>query len=352
VCAGKKPTSVSGSVRGMLSGITSRGAKPQQAAAPQAAPTAAQPRAAAPVAQVSVTPPVTPVTPVTGDAHLAPSIAQAPAEPEHAKEAPNADATDAGEALPYWPALLPEFDQASHDFGWMRKTAVEFKKAQIEGKQKAVNTLAVYGRYKEYAQARAAAAAKNQQGAQQTGAATQQNVAHASQTEGQAGQGEAKQAQAKGAASDKAATDLPEPASTGFWGNILGAVKRWAKTDEMKNELRQLKSERQNQRKEFDSDPANSKRIDALEKLKHNYERSVEMARTLDGAGLPDTIAGNDEMIKQLLDVGQAVTDGNNVNVPTILVGKTGKVIAETTWTILPDGRAYLTTIKLKPVKP
>jgi len=210
VRAGKKPTSVSGSVRGMLSSITSRGAKPPQAAAPQAAapiaaPTAARPRAAAP--QVSATPQV------TTEEHPAPSMAQ---EPEHAKEAPDADAADAGEALPYWPALLPEFDQASHDFGWMRKVATEFKKAQIEGKQKAVNTLAVYGRYKEYAQARAAAAAKNQQGAQQTGEATQQNVAHASQTEGQAGQGEAKQAQAKGAANDKAATDLPEPASTGF----------------------------------------------------------------------------------------------------------------------------------------
>ena len=73
-----------------------------------------------------------------------PTLVEPPVEPQQ----PNAADADAGEALPYWPALLPEFDKAQHEFGWMRKTAVEFKKAQIEGKQKAVNTLAVYGRYK------------------------------------------------------------------------------------------------------------------------------------------------------------------------------------------------------------
>ena len=217
VHAQRRPTSVSGSVRGMLSSITNRPAAAPHAAAPSTAPMP-QPMAAAPREHMTVTPQV--------HAEQAP----APAEPHAAPHAePVAADADAGEALPYWPALIPEFDKAQHDFGWMRKTAVEFKKAQIEGKQKAVNTLAVYGRYKEYAQARAASAAKNQQGAAQTGQATQQNAAHAQQTEDQAGQGEAKQSQAKGAASDKAATDLPEPASTGFWGNILGAVKRWAK---------------------------------------------------------------------------------------------------------------------------
>ena len=153
--------------------------------------------------------------------------ATAPAAGPAAQEEPDADG--GGEALPYWPALLPEFDKAQHDFGWMTKVAVEFKKAQIEGKQKAVDTLAVYGRYKEYSALRSAAAKKNQEGAAATGQATAANVGHASQTEGQAGQGEAKQGEAKGAANDKAATDLPEPESRGFWGRILGAVKRWAK---------------------------------------------------------------------------------------------------------------------------
>ena len=250
VRAQPRAATMSTSVRNMLSPITSRpqAGVPQagvpQAGVPQAgvAPTTEsattpQPHGAVVVATTTTTPPehgaaeplqvapqIHPEHPEHPE-HPAPSLAHAPAEPGAAAE----PEPDAGEALPYWPALLPEFEQAQHDFGWMRKVGGEFKKAQIEGKQKAVNTLAVYGKYKEYAAARAAAAAKNQQGAHQTSAATQQNAAHAQQTEGQAGQGEAKQQQAKGAASDKAATDLPEPESSGFWGHILGAVKRWAK---------------------------------------------------------------------------------------------------------------------------
>ena len=249
VRAAPRSTSMTSSVRGMLSPIVNRPA-PAPAGAPTApAPTATPSPAPSPTATATPQPAhaQTPVGP--GGAHApgehkegAPGAAMQVAAqvntqvqdaphspPAQAHEDPAAADDGGGEALPYWPALIPEFDKAQHDFGWMLKVAVEFKKAQIEGKQKAVDTLAVYGRYKEYAAARQAAAQKNAASAQQTGQATQQNVAHAGQTEGQAGQGEAKQNQAKGAANDRAATDLPEPESRGFWGRILGAVKRWAK---------------------------------------------------------------------------------------------------------------------------
>src|SRR5262249_59788435 len=111
-----------------------------------------------------------------------------------------------GEALPYWLALPPEFDQANHDFNWMRQVAVEFKNAQIKGKQAAVDTLAVYGRYQEYAQKRAAAAQSNQAAAHTTGQNAQQNADHANQSQTQAGTGETEQKQAKGAADGKDAT--------------------------------------------------------------------------------------------------------------------------------------------------
>ena len=75
----------------------------------------------------------------------------------------------------------------------MRRVAVEFKKAQIDGKQKAVDTLAVYGRYQEYAKLRSASAQQNQAASHTAAASTQQNVDHAGQTQAQAGQGEAKQ---------------------------------------------------------------------------------------------------------------------------------------------------------------
>ncbi|MEO8929043.1 MAG: DUF4157 domain-containing protein, partial [Caldimonas sp.] len=222
-------TTLSGRVGSMLSPITSRVQPAPVAAAPAAAP------ATAPAANgVSAQPTAAPTEHKDGDpgttVALAAQVHEAPASPPvvHEEAAAEPDA-DGGEALPYWPALLPEFDQAQKDFGWMRKVAVEFKHAQIDGKQKAVDTLAVYGRYKEYSDLRQAAAKKNQAGAAATGQATAANVGHAAQTEGQAGQGEAKQGEAKGAANDKAATDLPEPESRGFWGRILGAVKRWAK---------------------------------------------------------------------------------------------------------------------------
>jgi hypothetical protein len=160
------------------------------------------------------------------------SAAPTPQTPQQVTGLPEpvADADEGGaDALPYWPALLPEFDKAQQDFAYMRRVATEFKRAQIVGKQKAVDTLAVYGRYEEYAKARAEHAKKNQADAQQTSQNTQANSQSAAAGESQASTGEAKQNEARGAANNRAATDLPEPESRGFWGRILGAVKRWAK---------------------------------------------------------------------------------------------------------------------------
>ena len=133
--------------------------------------------------------------------------------------------------LPYWPALLPQFAEAQHDFGYMRNVAVEFKKAQIDGKQKAADTLAIYGKYDEYAKLRQKSAAANKQEAVKTGNENANaNVSHAAGGEGQAGTGEGKQQrQARGAANSKVAQDIPEPESRGFWGRILGRIKIWAR---------------------------------------------------------------------------------------------------------------------------
>ncbi len=248
VRANPHATKVSGTVRGMLSNITKRAPaapKPTAATAAAHAPTPAAPTAA----PVNAPPPPA-HTPTPAAATPSPAVAAAPHEPAapiaatalhegpapviapaHEGGAPKPPAADeaVAEALPYWPAMLPEFDKASQDFGWMRNVAVEFKKAQIDGKQKAVDTLAVYGRYQEYAKLRAASAEKNQAASHTTAQSAQQNADHATATQSQAGQGEAKQGEAKSSANDRAATDLPEPESRGFWGRILGAVKRWAK---------------------------------------------------------------------------------------------------------------------------
>ncbi|HEX4454429.1 MAG TPA: DUF4157 domain-containing protein [Kofleriaceae bacterium] len=230
----KRPQGVGSSVRSMLSPITAKprpvSAPPQNAPAPTtSAPTPAPgPTAVAPPVvseTMAITPQVAPGAPGVAAAGPEPD---APA-PTVASVAMAAMEESAAQPLPYWPAMMPDFDHAQSDFGWMRKVGVEFKKAQIEGKQKAVDTLAVYGRYQEYAKLRAAAAQAHQQATGATIQSTQQNVASAGASESHAGQGESKQGEARGAANQKAATELPEPEDRGFWGRVLGAVKRWAK---------------------------------------------------------------------------------------------------------------------------
>jgi len=204
---------------------------PQQAPQPTPHPTptptpTASPTAAPPGGAQNATP--TPGPQAAPTPQAAPPPGPAPGPAPGPDDGGGADA-GGGAPLPYWPALLPQFDSAMKDFGYMRTVGMEFKKSQIEGKQKAVDTLAVYGRYQEYAKLRQEQAQTNQSGAQNTKGSVDQNVSSAGNAQTQAGQGANKQDQAKGSANDRAAVDLPEPESRGFWGRILGAVKRWAK---------------------------------------------------------------------------------------------------------------------------
>jgi hypothetical protein len=138
-----------------------------------------------------------------------------------------------GEALPYWPKLLDgdaegTFAHALAEFGFMRRVAVEFKRAQEKGKQEAVDTLETYGRYDEYARARQAAAQQHQADAQGTGQEAGDSHAAAGQSQQQGQQGADKQNDARGQ-SNQRAPELPEPESRGFWARIIGRIKRWAK---------------------------------------------------------------------------------------------------------------------------
>jgi hypothetical protein len=120
-------------------------------------------------------------------------------------------------------------------------------------------------------------------------------------------------------------------------------------TKEMADELKLLKNERQTARKEFDKDPSKAVRIKKLEDLKHNQQRSLEMAKSLDEGGLPDTLAVNEDIMRHLLEVGQKITERNRVQFRSDLTGSTGKVKLLTTWVILPDGRALLSTVMVIP---
>ena len=122
-------------------------------------------------------------------------------------------------------------------------------------------------------------------------------------------------------------------------------------TKEMASELRELKRWRQNSRKDFDREPANEQRIDKLRQLQHNFVRSQEMAATLEGAGLPDTPEINNALLAHLLEQGAHVRAANRIDFPSEMKGTSGVIKILSTWIILPDGRPYLSTIKLIPRK-
>jgi hypothetical protein len=76
------------------------------------------------------------------------------------------------------------------------------------------------------------------------------------------------------------------------------------------------------------------------------------MGRHLDNIGFPDTPENNEALIKHLLDVGNKVTPEQRTWVPSTLTGPEGTLKVESTWKILDDQRAYLTTLKLIPTSP
>jgi hypothetical protein len=123
------------------------------------------------------------------------------------------------------------------------------------------------------------------------------------------------------------------------------------KVPDVKEELKALKKLKQTNRKLFDADPNNEKLLDKLKKQEHNLDRSTDMKRHLDNIGLDDTPDNNQTIIEHLLEVGQKVSPENRLWVPSLLEGPNGLLQVETTWAILGNGRAYLTTLKLMPAK-
>ena len=59
----------------------------------------------------------------------------------------------------------------------------------------------------------------------------------------------------------------------------------------------------------------------------------------------------NEAIIKHLLEVGKNVTPEQRADVESQMTGPGGTVILKSTWTILPDGRPYLSTLKVMPKK-
>ena len=92
------------------------------------------------------------------------------------------------------------------------------------------------------------------------------------------------------------------------------------------------------------------KELEMLKQKLHNYKRSIEMNNTLETAGIPDTVVNNEKIAENLLEAAKQVTAGNT-EVISYIEGTAGKVQIVSRWNISEDGKKYLATVILKPVK-
>lgn len=117
-------------------------------------------------------------------------------------------------------------------------------------------------------------------------------------------------------------------------------------------ELQQLQRFKQSNRKQFDADKENEKRLLFIrDKLKHNWERSQEMFETVKQLGWNDTIEVVDKIIAHLLTVGEDVTVETRVRYSSRLEAPLGYIKVQSTWIILPDRTKYLSTINFIPIQ-
>jgi hypothetical protein len=117
-----------------------------------------------------------------------------------------------------------------------------------------------------------------------------------------------------------------------------------------KQELSELQAFKQSNRKLFDSDSNNEKRLLEIKKLKHNYERSRAMLNSILLAGFDESSETVNIIIEHLLEVGQAINKTNCENHKSEIVSPNGVLLVISRWKILSDGERYLTTINFNPI--
>jgi hypothetical protein len=119
--------------------------------------------------------------------------------------------------------------------------------------------------------------------------------------------------------------------------------------DTLKQELRNLKYQRQHNRKTFDLNPKNQKRIDDLEIEIENSIKSLSNRRGLEKIGIYDTEVGNERLFNFILGVANSKKNklNNGQWVDAYLKGPKGGTMTMSMWKQLDDGTWYLVTIKI-----
>lgn len=108
------------------------------------------------------------------------------------------------------------------------------------------------------------------------------------------------------------------------------------------NALKDLQVQNQ---KLFAKEPNNFDKLRILESKIHNVEKSRDMKKVLNNAGMPDTPLNNSIIINELLKSTNDVT-ATNRKTSIVINGSKGNVRIYGTWTILPDGSKRLSTVE------
>ncbi|MEN3753897.1 DUF6862 domain-containing protein [Mangrovibacter sp. SLW1] len=115
--------------------------------------------------------------------------------------------------------------------------------------------------------------------------------------------------------------------------------------ESLQTEYNSLKDAKISNQKEFAKDPSNTVKLKQLSDQIHSIERSRDMDRVLNNAGISNTPANNSMIIDKLLDSAQSATPSNR-QTSVVVSGTNGNVRIYATWTILPDGTKRLSTVK------
>ncbi|WP_276203295.1 hemagglutinin repeat-containing protein [Pectobacterium brasiliense] len=113
----------------------------------------------------------------------------------------------------------------------------------------------------------------------------------------------------------------------------------------LQKEYNLLKDAKISSQKEFAKDPSNAVKLKQLSDQIHNIERSRDMNRVLNNAGISNTSANNSMIMDKLLDSAQSATPSSR-QTSVVVSGPNGSVRVYATWTILPDGSKRLSTVQ------
>lgn len=138
-----------------------------------------------------------------------------------------------------------------------------------------------------------------------------------------------------------------ESALIAFGKIEIYAMGKVRKHDQEK--LISLQKMKQSKRKIYDANPKNEANLHKLKILRHNYQRSQEMWKSVQKVGMTDSRQDINKIINHLLDIGNQVTQKTRKDYLSQIEARKGFLRILSTWAILSDGTKYLSTLKLIP---